>query len=241
MTNKIGINYSLREAFNASGKYIATTISNNKVGLQEFVKKVASRTGRISEIDVLTVIKLVEEELIDTLSAGDTINLDSFFAVRPSITGNFDSKFAKFDPKKNKISINIIPSKKMVDKLNALSKTKCIVTERKTPQLKRVCDLRSRTCNSQITAGGMVRLEGSNLSFDNSADDEGIFIYSANGKKGIKINYHDVMGNKELRFIAPPDLQELGDKVYIEIKSRMKTKTMRQVISDYMLTVVSEE
>lgn len=240
MANKIGIEYSLREGF-GSNKYMANTLSKHKVGLEEFAKKVASKAGGLSEINVIMVIELIKKELIEILEAGESVRLDNFLSISSSITGNFDSLNSKFDPKKHKVKINIIPSTKIVKELNSLAKPKRIRKAEKEPVLKRVCDLRSGTCNSQITAGSMVRLEGSNLSFDNKADDEGIFIYSASGDKAVKINYHDVMGNKELRFIVPPNLQELGDTVYIEVKSRMKTKTMRKGISECLLTVVSEE
>lgn len=240
MANRPGIEYSLREAFE-SDKYVANTVSRRIVKLEEFTQKVASKVGGLSEFDVVTVIKQMEKELIDILAKGESVRLDNFLSIRASISGNFDSLNSKFDPKKNKVRITVTPSSKMAKQLNRTPRVFKVRMTENLPELKKVYDLESGSYNSRLTVGGMFRLEGNRLFFNIKAEDEGIYIYSADRKRAIKVDYKDVVSNKELRFIVPPEIEALGDKVIIEIKSRMKTKTMRTGTSEYMLTVVSEE
>lgn len=241
MTSRQGIRYSLRESFGNKEKYSAHTASGNKIEIEKLSEKMATKLPGLHELDVRRVMEQFKQEIIDSLCNGDTISLKGFLFISPSIVGHFESPGDVYTPERHKIKVNITGSKSLTEEVNSKATVRKELMNRREPIINDVYDLVNKSCNSLIMVGSYVRIEGKNLSFNPEAEDEGVYIYSYDRTKGIKINYRDSIENRVLRFIVPPEIEALGDKVIIEVKSRMKTKTMRQGVSHCALTVLGPE
>lgn len=238
MGQKLGIQFSLRRnPFQENGKYIANTVTRSNMGLQEIVRKMSVKGTTLTEVDIRAVIVLFRNEIIEALLDGNGINIDSFFSIKPSVGGVYDSPTDSFDRGKHSLSINMIPSGRFISDFERASKVERIDKAKKTPDILIVYDGESKSINQLVTVNSLIRLEGKNLAFDAEADDEGLYLHSEDGLKSVKVNYTDTIRNKELRFILPPEVTELGDVINIEVRTRLKTKILKKGGADFMLNV----
>lgn len=241
MGKKLGLQYSLREnPFQENGKFIANTLTRSNLGLEEIVTKMSEKGTTLTEVDIRAVIVLFRNEIIEALSDGNGVNIDNFFSVKASISGVFESIHDGFESDRHSLNLNMIAGAKFVADFGAKTRIEKIKKAKKLPEIVTVFDGKSESLNRNVTVNSLVRLEGDNLAFDKTADDEGIYLYSEDGKNSIKVKYSDTIRNKELRFVLPQEATTLGEIIYIEVRTRLKTKILKKGVTDFMLNLKTE-
>lgn len=222
---KVGIQYFLREnPFKDDGRFIANSINRGNIGMEDLIMRMVKRGTTLTEIDLSAVLMLFRSEIIRCLAEGTGVNVDDFFVIRPSVSGYFNSREDNYDPKRHRINAKICASRKLIKQLSDQARLEKISQPNKDPHIMRVHDQVSDTYNKQMTIGYVVMLKGQRLAFNREAEDEGVFLLSSDYKRSMKINYMDVIANNKLRIIIPQKVTELGDEIYIEVRTRGKTK-----------------
>lgn len=241
MGKKLGLQYSLRKnPFQESNKYIANTLTRANMGLEEIVRKMSVKGTTLTEVDIRAVIVLFRNEIIEALLDGNGINIDNFFSIKPSISGLFESINDGFESDRHSLNLNMVASAKFVAEFGARTRIEKIKKPVKIPEIETVFDGVSESQNQNVTVNSLVRLEGDHLAFDKTADDEGIYLYSEDGKNSIKVNYSDTIRNKELRFVMPQEATTLGEVIFIEVRARLKTKILKKGVTNFMLNLKTE-
>lgn len=240
MGTKEGIQYSLRKnPFREDGKYIASTVTRASLSLEGIVRQMSIKGTTLTEVDIKAVIVLFRNEIIEALSSGTGVNIDNFFFIKASISGIYENLNDSFDPARHSLNINMIPSGKFMRDVKGLTKVEKVDRVFKGPEIYNVYDGQSKTTNLDVTVNSLVKIEGKNMAFDSTADDEGLFLISADGTQSIKVNYTDDIGSKTLRFVLPPEAVDLGATILVEVRSRLRTKILKKGTTEFLLNVKS--
>lgn len=222
---KVGVQFFLREnPFKDDGTYIANTITRRNLGKEDIIQRMLGRGTTLTDVELVSVLRLFRNEIVKCLAEGAGVNIDDFFIIQPSVSGFFKSLDDSFDPKRHSINARINISRKFRKHLSEQARYEKISRPDKNPVINRVHDQVSDSYNKQMTIGYVVRLLGQKLAFNRDAEDEGVFLLSSDCKKSMKINYMDVIANNELRINVPQEATTLGEEIYIEVRTRGKTK-----------------
>lgn len=242
MREKHGTQYYLREnPFGEEGTFIAGTVTRTTVGLESIIRRMVGRGTTLTEIDLFAVIRLFRNEIMACIIEGAGVNIEDFFVIRPTISGQFNGVKDSFDSSRHNFSASINLSSRFIERARKEAIIEKIDRPKKQPEIQEVHDQASATLNRQVTIGRTVRLEGKNLAFDKEQADEGVFLLNSDASAFIKIAYDDIVKNGELRFIVPSEVRALGEEIYIEVKSRLKTKVMRFDRTMFRLKVVEAQ
>ena len=231
------IDYFLRKNYFGDKKgYIAQTSAKASYETKDITTRMLGKGTTLTEADLNATLVLLKESVLEILAEGGSVNIVDWLSFKTSISGVFENLTSTFNPDTNQININIKCSTTFANDLRKRVKVNRVEESGKMPAIKQIHDFGSNTLNSKITVKDMVKLEGINLKFDLSMEDEGIFIISEDGNKELKVTYREDPMNKVLRFVTP-DLQDMGTKVYIEIRSRMGTKVLKKGQIEYPLEI----
>lgn len=240
MGQKKGTRYFLKDnPFKDDGTFIANTVIRENVDLEDIIRRMVDRGTTLTEIDLAAVIRLFKNEILNCMAEGKGVNIDDFFTIRTTISGIFDDETDSYDKARHSLKANINVSSKFSQLLASRIIVEKVDTPERVPKIQKVYDQFTETINEQLTVGNVVRLRGSNLFFDRKADDEGVFLVNKEATSSIKITYRDTISNKELRFLVPQEATTLGEEVYIELRSRLKTKHLRLGRQKFTVKVVT--
>lgn len=240
MVTKKGTPYYLRDnPFGEENSFIAQAVTRSVADLNKVIARMVDKGSSLTEVDLRGVIILFRKVIIDLISEGVGVSIDSFLNIRPTISGVFEGYDDTFDRSRHQLNLKVqLNVKFMEDLLKEITMEKIDRPER-APLLKLLHDMATESYNKSLTVGNIVRLEGKYLSFDRQKGDEGIYIYSKEGDQFIKIDFRDKSSNRELRFLIPPQVATLGEEVYIEVKTRYGTKLLREGRTKFLLRVIS--
>lgn len=207
--------------------YMARVMPSGKLNRKKLIEKMANRGTTLTRTDIKAVLGLFEEVILEALLSGDRVNLDGFINFGVSISGSYerpDNRDREVSAKN--LKLNVTPSRTFLKELRAQAKLRRRSEKSRVPIITSVNDLASKTKDEILTRGRQVIIRGGLLGFDDSLDDEGIFIYYVETKKSVRLEYGDSRQFKKLKVLIPLDL-ESSDNVVLEVRSRLGTKTIR--------------
>ena len=232
--------YLKKNPFGNQSNYVAQTITAKIYNTDDVIRRMLGRGSTLTEPDLKANLSLLRQVIIDILSEGGTINIEDFLHFKFSISGVFERPTDSFDASKHTVNVNVNVSQRLIKELvNKANPIKVESTEKR-PVIKMVHDLESDSLNKLVTNRNMVRIEGTNLAFDKDKEDEGIYIIAGDESKELKVKYKDKMSSTSMVFMLP-DLISFSDKVYIEVRTRMNTKTLRNGRTSNTLNMVISE
>ena len=106
----------------ASQKYYAQTVYNSKVKLKGLAEKI-SRTTTMGKADVIGVLTALEEEIIDVLKSGSSVELGGLCTFYPSVKSEGVDSPDDFNAGSHikKKSISIRAKKSLIDQIQSVS------------------------------------------------------------------------------------------------------------------------
>lgn len=231
------IDYAIRENHLTKEEgYYGQILPKNKLGTEDIIELMTRKGTTLTRTDLRASFTILREVLEESMADGNQINFADFMNLTFSIGGVFHSVDDSFTPGRHELKINASISKNFsLDVLRGASLEKKIV-EGRVPIITAVEDLTSKMVNKVLTQGRLASVKGDNLRFAVDAEDEGIFFISEDKSKEVKIIFEGKPAMKEMMFIIP-DLSSLGTKVYIEIRTRLESKSLRTTRFDKLLEV----
>lgn len=205
------------------------------------IDRMSYKGTALTRVELVGFLVLFKEALISLLAEGTAIKIGKFFSIRPTISGVFEKEKRATADVRRGYNLRMRASSAFIDAVLSLTTLERIEGPNRQPAIETVYDLNSGKVNVQLTLNGTVKLQGKNLSFDKEAIDEGIYLYDSRGVRALKINYRDKMSDRELSFVLPGKALELGDELYIEVRTRLGSKIMRQTRAAFLLSIDTAE
>jgi hypothetical protein len=215
---------------NQSARVESTGTLNNA----DIIKRMMKRGSTVTEPDANAVILLYNQEVIDALSEGYSVNTDIFNA-RASVQGVFNNINDNFDASRHTVRASISAGNVLFSKMLSANVEK-VSTSIVSPDIIDFNDLKTNT-NSQATKGGIGTITGSELKFDNTNVNEGIFFVNTTSNAETKVTDVAIRTEGKLMFIIPTSL--VAGTYTVEVrKAYTNAKTIRVDAFDNLLTVV---
>jgi hypothetical protein len=157
----------------------ARVATNVTLSSDDIVKKALLRGTTLTETDLRAVMTLLFNVIGDEIADGNAVTLP-LVNIRPSITGVFSSATDSFDDsrhvKRASLSAGVLLTQKMQG-----AKVEKIPSSQPAPDLQEYMNINTGTANSILTPGGIGQLTGSELKFDPSNLEEGIYLVHETG------------------------------------------------------------
>jgi hypothetical protein len=200
------LKYSLVENWLSArpNAHSAKTRSMEVANRENIIARMLEKNPLLTRNDILVVLNSFEEEIVETLIEGSTLNLP-LFNTSFSISGVFDGVQDNFDKERHKLNINLTKGCLLRDaeKYVQFEKTEAITPQ---PTILAIKDSLSGTVNKKLTAMGVVELQGSNLKI--AGDDPSCGLWFI-GKKDVETKAEIIIENKPSMLIAVvPDLDK---------------------------------
>lgn len=177
--------------------YVAKPQEVRSHDLASITERMIQKGSTITKTDTLAVLNTFFEVVKEITQEGETIHTE-LIHTNFSIQGVFDSATEKFDPKKQKLKINVNAGKKLKKALPLVTLEKTTTTE-PLPNLVEVKDSISGSVNDRITSGGVVEIIGSMLKVEGTKTANGVFFTAQDGTAH-KVN--TIVENKPSKLIV---------------------------------------
>lgn len=233
----MSVQYNVRESFLVSGEgYIAQILPGKRLETKDIVERMAKKGTTLTKTDLRAAFTILREVIMEAMKEGYQINFIDFMSLTFSIGGMFEGDEDSFSPDRHELKIRANISKTFcLDVLRHVTLEKRVI-DKKGPIITSLSDLASKIKNSFVTQGKLAVLRGDYLKFDQYAEDEGIYFFSEDKSKMVKVAFEGRLATKEIMFIVP-DLSSLGPRVYVELRTKLNSKSIRTNILDKLLEV----
>lgn len=207
----------------------------NSMTVEDVVKRCVRRGTTLTETDIAAVVKLFLEEAVNTVAEGNNLNTP-LVNLKPSITGIFASKSDTFDAsrhtKRASVSMGLGLARAMQD-----TSAEKIQEPLASPFLLEYTDTNSSTQNTTVTPGGIGMLIGSDLKFDPTNAEEGIFFVPTGAGTDVKVQVLAQRTEGKLTFQIPAAI--VAGTYRLEVRrAYLATKVIRTGELSDILTVV---
>lgn len=155
-------------------------VAGNKVYDGESVMaEMLKRGTTITAADITAVLLVFYDVVGDLVADGSHVNLP-IANIKPRISGVFSSSTDEFDRSRHCVAASLTAGKILRAKLGDANaeKTKRTVA---VPILKAYTDILSQTTNQLVTRGGIGEISGTDLKFNHTNTEEGVFFIDASG------------------------------------------------------------
>lgn len=196
------------------------------------VDELAKQGTTLTKTDIKAVLELLSDAIERNLEKGNTINLP-FANFIPIIKGIFDSSTDQYDEKRHRVSVSVSLGNRLRKFSNLKIRPKKIRLPKPSPVIDNFQDLDSESLDSIMTPGGMGKLLGFHLVFDQQDTDQGVFILTQR-KKRIRIPQYALIKSKMIIFMVPKDLEK--GTYSIEVKAKFGS-ILRNAVHKKKLTV----
>lgn len=214
---------------------MAVPVTPRQYTIEDVINKMIGRGSLVSKSAALSAFEeqfLAMEEL---LIEGEGTLVTPMFNISYSIPGVFKDDEDSFDKSRHQVRVRITPGVRL-KKLESQIKTQKVRTEVRIPLPLQFFDNNSETQNDILSSTGGIRIRGSLLKIDESAEDEGVFFINTETGTSIKAE-NKFMRNKpaELILIAP---QLPSGSYRVEVRNRFsRAKDVRTGTLPVELTV----
>lgn len=222
---------------------VAEVKTGPKTLRNEDIAKEIKRRG--SETEYETILSIVSQHngiIEENLLNGQSVMTD-LCQFTPRIPGAFPSPVAQFNPAVNKLTLDIVPSKRMRE---ALKKVKTISLGRK-PEvagIDLVTDTATGLTDGTITTNDDIRIDGSRIKIAGDEAVVGVFFVTEDGSKTVKVSRR-LTQNDPSRIIARVPALDNGKYILRIVTQYMHSsqllKEARVLEYAKMLTVGDDE
>lgn len=233
----MSVQYNVRESFLVNGEgYIAQILPGKRLETKDIVERMAQKGTTLTKTDLRAAFTILREVIMEAMKEGYQINFIDFMSLTFSIGGMFEGDEDSFSPDRHELKIKANISKTFcLDVLRHVTLEKRVI-DKKGPIITSITELAGKKKNLVITQGRLATLRGDNLKFDVEAEDEGIYFFSEDKSRMIKVPFEGKITVKEIMFVVP-DLSSLGPKVYVELRTKLNSKSIRTNVLDKLLEV----
>lgn len=159
--------------------YTARVQNVQSHNLDSIATLMLQRGSTLTEPDILATLKLFFTVSSDLTARGEAINTP-LFRTSFSVAGVFNRASDTFDSNRHEVKVNVTAGKILKDTLEKIRLEKITVPEN-APHIIEVEDSVSSNVNSQITAGGVLKITGSVLKIEGEHPDNGVYFIAADG------------------------------------------------------------
>lgn len=195
--------------------FIPRTVSNETISNEQFIEDVAFGTT-LTIPDVMAVLKALERVLVEHLSAGRNVNLDTM-TLRVQVKGDFSSSSDSYTSGRNWIDIKINPSELLRKQVEENAKVQKLDISKSMPILDSIQN-QSDEGKDTFQKNDLVKLEGSNLKFNKQMTDTGIFLVKEEEGLELRIREYSMIHKNYILFKMPKSIDIGNYKLYIYTK-----------------------
>ncbi len=196
--------------------YTAKVKSYQTVTEEVLIDELAQRGTTLTKTDLKAVMTLLSDAIEQHLALGNSINLP-FANFIPVIKGVFSASDDIYDEKRHALSVSV----SLGNRLRKFSKLgvscKKIRLPKPRPAMDNFIDCNTETQDTLITPGGLAKILGYRLIFDDQDPDQGVFFKSSD-KKSTPVIKFALIRAKVLVFTVPKELQRGTYTVEIRTK-----------------------
>lgn len=195
----------------------------------DLITHITQEGGAIKESEARSNVLEFFKAMRFYLALGRTISLE-FMNIRFTISGVFTDSSDSFDSNRHKLNLKVNAGSFLKEVLPnmKLSKVKATVTA---ITIDRVQDYMSKTNDTTLTAGGMVRLLGENLTIDTEDTEQGIYLI-ANDNTETKVEFLQLITGGELMFQTPAELAKGTYTLEVRAKIRFQKEISKGRFED---------
>lgn len=164
--------------------FLPVMVRNGNLRLDDLYNEVANRTT-LTRPDVKGVMESMLEVVMKFLAKGLSVTTD-IGVLSPSVSGSFESRQDRFNPAKHSVRIRFRVNPAIVNYILDNASIQVVNAPQTAPKLFGFLDAENES-ETQTSAGSLVRIEGSELNFDRSDADQGIFLIADSDSLETKI------------------------------------------------------
>ncbi len=184
------------------GKFYARVISTGKLETRHLLPNVVEKTA-LSDTDVRGVLNALRTEIADALAKGMTVELDGLVRFSVSLSGSYDNADVIISRNNAALKVNVRADLSLQQLVAQRAEYERVEREARKPIIRTVLDAASEQYD-RYTPGGIIRIKGSNLAFDKTKPDEGVFVGDGTTEK--RLSVYAVTGEKEIIALMPADV-----------------------------------
>ena len=171
------IDYSLyqNKLTEASDLYAAQVLITSSADLETIADRIVEQGSTVTRTDVIAVLEGAVNAVENLLLEGARVNFGGLFDLFPKIKGKFNGITDHYDPSRHQVDVGATPGarvRKTVRENAAVTKLETVLPM---PLVLEYTDLGTGETNNHVTSGNIGTINGSRLSFDETAEDEGIY------------------------------------------------------------------
>lgn len=198
---------------------------------QEITKLMLKRGTMVTETDILAILQLFFDVVGDAVADGSHVNLPIAY-IRPAVRGVFKDINDTFDASRHRKEAALSVGPLLKEKLRTARLEK-IPNALPSPVLSLFEDVNSGTTDSVVTPGSIGRITGSDLKFDPTQEDEGIF-FIKDGEV-TRVSVIALLTEGRLMFMIPS--LDAGDYTLEVRRAYTTSRSIRTGSLDQTLTV----
>ena len=153
--------------------YVGQVEVKETYGLQDVAEQMVKEGCAVKKSTIRLVLSEFAEMVAGLVSAGRAVNIGGLVRFAPAVRGTFASEDAAWDPSKNKVVVNATVGSRLRTAAASSSVRRLDAVD--LPTLEEVIDLSSQE-HGKITSLGSFLVQGSKLSWNAEAEDEGFFV-----------------------------------------------------------------
>lgn len=183
--------------------YAAKVLISGSADLNTVADRIVEQGSTVTRTDVIAVLEGAVTAVENLLLEGARVNFGGLFDLYPRIKGKFNGMTDHYDPARHQVDVGASPGsrvRKTFREYAAVSKEQTIVP---VPLVLEYVDLGSGETNNHITCGSIGTVNGSRLSFDETAADEGIYFNNTAGPANVKVTAIQKNKPSQLVFMVP--------------------------------------
>ena len=212
----MAIRYVMTENRLRKGSYYARVIRGERVGLNQMINNILTKTS-LSASDVQGVVLALKDEITDILLAGNTAVLDGIASFNLTLRGSFDSPNVVVTNSNTQLNFNVTVEQPIIKRVSQEAVFSRQAITIKMPIITTFRDV-ATNLSDQYTAGSIVRFRGQNMKFNPQETDQGVFF--SDGSQEKRLSIYSIINDNRIDALIPSDM--IGNQK-ITIRTRYTT------------------
>ncbi len=197
--------------------YVARVLAVDTADLEEVAELMVEHGSTVTKADILAVWEDTTKITEQLLRLGFRVNT-GLCSVYPVIKGRFEDSDATFDPEIHKMSVGASPNARLKNYIQGKLDMEKEVVATTAPILTGFTDAKSGEMDSTLSIGSVGTIKGSNLKFEQSIPDEGVFLIT-DGQPEVRVDVIQKNAGTRVVFQIPETLLP-GIFYQVEVRAR---------------------
>lgn len=211
-------------------KYLGRVSINNSFNKEDLIKRMLNMGTSLTASDLLACFELFKEAAKNIILEGNSLNIDGFIHIKPSMSAQFKNENEFFDKAQDKVYAIAKISPVFNKDIQNRAVVKKIKQKERVPIVYNAKDFTNALNTNLINPGSYITLSGMNLKFQPDCEKEGVFIKCYNGNvliEEIRVEKYARITNKEVICIVPEIIFNGNYNYHIELRTFLNTKSLR--------------